>query len=110
MVLGIGSLWRFAHVTTAAARRSRLDRRSGWAVVGAVACALGLVRREPTYRLLGLAILAAALARVVGLGPDLPTRPRVLSAAAIGLLRWRSGFAYERLSGRRHDGGARMTT
>jgi hypothetical protein len=99
MVLGIGSLWRFAHVTTAALAGPAWTAL-GWAAVGAVACALGLVRREPTYRLLGLAVLAAALARVVGLGPPLPTGVRVLSAAAIGLLALALGFAYERLSGR----------
>jgi hypothetical protein len=100
MVLGIGSLWRFAHVTTAALFGLSWTAL-GWAGVGAVACALGLVRREPTYRLLGLAILAAALARVVGLGPSLPTGTRVASAAAIGLAAVALGFAYERLSDRR---------
>jgi hypothetical protein len=99
MVLGIGSLWRFAHVATAALAGLAWTALA-WAAVGAVACALGLLRRERTYRLLGLAILAAALARVVGLGPSLPTGTRVLSAAAIGLLALGLGFAYERLAGR----------
>ena len=99
MVLGIGSLWRFAHVTTAALAGLAWTAL-GWAAVGAVACALGLVLRERTYRLLGLGILAAALARVVGLGPPLSMGTRASSAAAIGLLALGLGFAYERLSGR----------
>lgn len=97
MVLGIGSLWRFAHVTTEAlAGASWIPL--GWAAVGTVACALGLVRREPTYRLLGLALLAAALARVAGLGPSSSTGVRVASAAAIGLAAVLLGFAYQRLA------------
>ena len=102
--------WSSGSAASGASLTSRPRRSSasswtalGWAGVGAVACALGLVRREPTYRLLGLAILAAALARTVGLGPDLPTGTRVASAAAIGLCALALGFAYERLSDRRPE-------
>jgi hypothetical protein len=97
MVLGIGSLWRFAHVTTEALAGASWIPLS-WAGVGTVACALGLVRREPTYRLLGLVILAAALGRAAGLGPSLTTGMRVVSAAAIGIAALALGFAYQRLA------------
>jgi hypothetical protein len=100
MVLGIGSLWRFAHVTTETlAGPSWIPL--AWAGVGTVACGLGLVRREPTYRLLGLAILAAALGRAAGFGPVLSTGTRVASAAAIGLAALALGFAYQRFSDER---------
>jgi hypothetical protein len=95
MVLGIGSLWRFAHVTTEAlAGPSWIPL--AWAGAGTVACGLGLLRREPTYRLLGLVILAAALARAAGMGPAMSTGTRVASAAAIGLAALALGFAYQR--------------
>jgi hypothetical protein len=99
MILGIGSLWRFAHVTTAALCGIEWITL-GWAAVGAVACGLGLLRREPTYRVLGLAILAAALLRVVGLGPAVSTGTRVATAAVIGILATALGLAFERLSER----------
>jgi hypothetical protein len=99
MILGIGSLWRWAHVTTAALWGTEWITL-GWAGVGAVACGLGLLRREPAYRVLGLAILAAALARVVGLGPAVSTGTRVVTAAVIGILATALGLAYERLSER----------
>jgi hypothetical protein len=95
-VAGVGSLWRWAHLTTAALLGSAWVAL-GWAIAGVAACVLGLRLREPFYRQLGLLILLASLLRVVVLGSgDLPTLPRLVSLVAIGVLLLALGFAYGR--------------
>lgn len=96
MVIGVGSLWRWAHVVTIVLFGAAWVGL-GWALVGVAACVLGLILHERMYRRLGLVILAAATVRVAVLpGPDLPTLPRVVTVVAIGSLLLLLGFAYDR--------------
>jgi uncharacterized membrane protein len=70
---------------------------ASWSVLALTLLAGGMVLRERMYRWLGLAVLAAALGRVVMLDVwRLETNYRVLSFLALGLVLIVLGFIYNR--------------
>jgi hypothetical protein len=96
MVMGVLSLWRWVHLVVSSTFGSDW-LAVGWAVVGFVACGLGLWLREARYRQLGFVILFFALGRVAFRDyRDPQVLPRVASALVIGTMLLALGFVYRR--------------
>jgi uncharacterized membrane protein len=71
-----------------------------WSVLAAVVLAAGFALRERTYRLLGLGILAASVARIFLVDVwELGTVYRILRFLVLGALLVASGFLYNRYAG-----------
>jgi uncharacterized membrane protein len=99
IVAGVLWLWLLVWKLVAANTQGFLVTMS-WSVLAAVVLAAGFALRERTYRLLGLGILAASVARIFLVDVwELGTVYRILSFLVLGALLVASGFLYNRYAG-----------
>lgn len=96
IVAGVLWLWLLVWKIVSAASEGFLITVS-WSVLASLVLALGFLLRERPYRLLGLAILAASVARIFLVDVwELQTIYRIVSFLVLGGLLVASGFLYNR--------------
>jgi uncharacterized membrane protein len=99
IITGVLWLWLLVWKLAAANTQGFLVTIS-WSVLAAAVLTAGFALRERTYRLLGLAILAAAVGRIFLVDVwELQTVYRILSFLVLGVLLVASGFLYNRYAG-----------
>jgi uncharacterized membrane protein len=99
IIVGVLWLWLLVWKLAAANTEGFLVTMS-WSVLAALVLAAGFALRERPYRLLGLGILAAAVARIFLIDVwELETVYRIVSFLVLGALLVASGFLYNRYAG-----------
>lgn len=99
IITGILWLWLLVWKLVAAGSEGFLITVS-WSILASLVLATGFLLRERTYRLLGLAILAASVARIFLVDVwELQTIYRIISFLVLGALLVASGFLYNRYAG-----------
>lgn len=98
IVAGVGGFWMMNDRIVAAVQNGFLITAS-WSVLAFIVLGFGFVLRERTYRLLGLAILSAAIARLFIIDVwQLETIYRILSFLVLGIVLLALGFLYNRFA------------